>query len=104
MLMKTPFLTDHTSNMLLDSNKNNESSELNQNKLKRIGSNMNVPNNSGLLGTRNDPLTKKRQNLNNSRVGSGRHENISNIIGTSLGPDAHVKPKVGKASIPSSAK
>ena len=28
MLMKTPFLTDHTSNMLLDSTKNNESGEL----------------------------------------------------------------------------
>ena len=43
MLMKTPFLTDHTSNMLLDPTKNNESGEFQKNKLNRFSTNnMNV--------------------------------------------------------------
>ena len=102
--MKTPFLTDHTSNMLLDSTKNNESSESHKNKLKQFNTNMNLKKNSGPFGiTKMDSSSKKRGELNNSRMGSGRHDYISNIIGTSIGSDIHVKSKIGTRN-PSSAK
>ena len=103
MLMKTPFLTDHTSNMLLDSTKNNESSESQRNKLNNFNTNTNQKNTSGLGVAKTDSSCKKRGELNNSRIGSGRHDYISNIIGTTIGSDVHVKSKIVTRN-PSSAK
>ena len=75
MYMRTPYLTDYTGNIgLLNASKNSGSSgagEIKANKLKRVGSNMNLQTKSGLTG-RNVSSSKKQRELNNSG-NSGRY-------------------------------
>ena len=105
--MNTPYLTDHTSNMLLDATKANETTGTeeckNSNKLKRVGSNTDIPN-SGLFGI-GRASTKKRRDANNPGGNHGysgiQSQYISNIIGTSIGPEAHMKPKLARGAIAS---